>query len=67
MCCETFTTKSKAMNHIVRTLRSISNKRCFHAQIGTAMLKNNNYWFMVLAVRLASYGCTWGFVKHLSS
>jgi len=31
-------TKSKAVHHVVRTLRSISNKTCFVAQISTGIL-----------------------------
>ena len=39
---------------IMRTLQSITSKMCFSPQ---CMLKKN--WFMLLAVLLSSYGCTW--------
>ena len=29
---------AKATNRVVKTLRSVSNKRCFREKIGTAML-----------------------------
>ena len=56
--------KSKSKECVVTTLRSISNKRCFCTQAGTA---NYNYWFVVFAMLLSSYECNWEFAKRSRS
>ena len=41
----------------MRTLQSFTNKTCFSARVVVAILQKN--WFMLLAVRISSNGCTW--------